>query len=201
VRQHDGGFKLADDPFGIFGEWFAQAAEREPSDPNAMTLATADATGRPAARTVLLKAWDRDGFVFYGNLGSRKGRHLGANAQAALLFYWKSLYRQIRIEGAVTPVSESQADAYFASRPRGSQLGAWASDQSQELASREVFEAKVSEAEARFQGPQIPRPEFWSGWRVTPDYFEFWQGQDFRMHDRLTFTKTETGWVPGRLYP
>ena len=182
-------------------EWFAAAVAKELSDPNAMTLATADASGRPAARTVLLKAWDQDGFVFYGNLGSRKGRHLAENAQAALLFYWKSLYRQIRIEGAVTPVSDAQADEYFASRPRASQLGAWASDQSRELASRELFEARVAEAEARFSGPTIPRPEFWSGWRVTPDYFEFWQGQDFRLHDRLTFAKTETGWVPGRLYP
>jgi pyridoxamine 5'-phosphate oxidase len=192
---------LADDPFEIFAEWFAAAAATEPSDPNAMTLATADASGRPAARTVLLKAWDQDGFVFYGNLGSRKGRHLAENAQAALLFYWKSQYRQIRIEGAVTPVSDAQADDYFASRPRGSQLGAWASDQSRELASRALFEARVAEAEARFSGPAIPRPEFWSGWRVTPDYFEFWQGQDFRLHDRLTFTRTETGWAPGRLYP
>ena len=192
---------MADDPFEIFAEWFAQAAAKEPSDANAMTVATADAGGRPAARTVLLKAWDRDGFVFYGNLGSRKGRHLAENAQAALLFYWKSLYRQIRIEGTVTPVSDAQADAYFASRPRGSQLGAWASDQSRELVSRELFAARVAEAEARFPGPTIPRPEFWSGWRVTPDYFEFWQGQDFRLHDRLTFTKTGTEWVPGRLYP
>jgi pyridoxamine 5'-phosphate oxidase len=194
-------FKLADDPFEIFGAWFAAAAETEPSDPNAMTLATADASGRPAARTVLLKAWDQDGFVFYGNLGSRKGRHLAENAQAALLFYWKTRYRQIRIEGAVTPVSAAQADEYFASRPRGSQLGAWASDQSSELASRGLFEERVAEVEARFAGGEIPRPEFWSGWRVTPDYFEFWQGQDFRLHDRLTFTRTEGGWAPGRLYP
>lgn len=194
-------FKLADDPFEIFAEWLAAAVAKEPCDPNAMTLATADASGRPAARTVLLKAWDQDGFVFYGNLGSRKGQHLAENAQAALLFYWKSLYRQIRIEGVVTPVSDAQADEYFSSRPRGSQLGAWASDQSRELASRELFEARVAEAETRFSGLQIPRPEFWSGWRVTPDYFEFWQGQGFRLHDRLTFTKTAAGWVPGRLYP
>ncbi|HVE23173.1 MAG TPA: pyridoxamine 5'-phosphate oxidase [Acidocella sp.] len=193
--------KLADDPFEIFAEWLAAAVAAEPSDPNAMTLATADASGRPAARTVLLKAWDRDGFVFYGNLGSRKGRNLADNGQAALLFYWKSLYRQIRIEGAVSPVSDAQADAYFASRPRGSQLGAWASDQSRELASRDLFEARVAEAERRFPGAEIPRPEFWSGWRVTPDYFEFWQGQEFRLHDRLTFTRTATGWAAGRLYP
>jgi pyridoxamine 5'-phosphate oxidase len=192
---------LVDDPFEIFGGWFSEAAATEPSDPNAMTLATADASGRPAARTVLLKAWDERGFVFYGNLGSRKGRNIAENAQAALLFFWKSLYRQIRIEGAVTPVSVAQADEYFASRPRGSQLGAWASDQSQELGSRALFEARVAEAEARFAGAKIPRPEFWSGWRVVPDYFEFWQGQDFRLHDRLTFTRAETGWVPGRLYP
>lgn len=194
-------WKLAEDPFEIFAEWLAAAVAAEPSDPNAMTLATADASGRPAARTVLLKAWDQDGFVFYGNLGSRKGRHLAENAQAALLFHWKSLHRQIRIEGTVSPVSDAQADEYFASRPRGSQLGAWASDQSRELASRDLFEARVAEAEQRFSGGEIPRPEFWSGWRVTPDYFEFWQGQEFRLHDRLTFTRTATGWAPGRLYP
>jgi len=194
-------FELADDPFEIFAEWFAAAVEKERSDPNAMTLATADSSGRPAARTVLLKAWDRDGFVFYGNLGSRKGRHLVENAQAALLFHWKSLHRQIRIEGAVSPVSKAQADEYFASRPRGSQIGAWASDQSRELASRDLFDEKVAEAETRFAGGEIPRPDFWSGWRVTPDYFEFWQGQVFRLHDRLTFTKTAAGWAPGRLYP
>ncbi len=199
--MNDGGFNLINDPFEIFGAWLAEAEAREPSDANAMTLATADATGRPAARTVLLKAWDERGFVFYGNLGSRKGRNIAENAQAALLFFWKSLYRQIRIEGVVTPVSAAQADEYFASRPRGSQLGAWASDQSRELVSREVFDTRVGEAEARFAGTDIPRPEFWSGWRIVPDYFEFWQGQDFRLHDRLTFTRAGTGWVPGRLYP
>ena len=171
---------MADDPFEIFGEWFAEAAESEPSDPNAMTLATADATGRPAARTVLLKAWDGGVSCSTAISARARGAQLGENAQAALLFYWKSLYRQIRIEGVVTPVSAAQADAYFASRPRGSQLGAWASDQSRELASREVFEAQVERGGGAVSGaPDIPRPEFWSGWRVDAGLFRVLAGPGF----------------------
>lgn len=192
---------MSEDPFKKFGEWFAAAEGSEPNDPNAMTVATVGADGRPAARILLLKSWDKTGFSFYGNLGSRKARNMQENSHVALLFHWKSLARQVRIEGTVTQVSDEQADAYFASRPRMSQLGAWASQQSRPLPSREVFESRVEEAETRFQGQPVPRPEFWSGWKLAPDYFEFWQGIDFRLHDRVTFTKTEAGWETGRLYP
>jgi pyridoxamine 5'-phosphate oxidase len=189
------------DPFLIFGDWLRAAEAGEPNDPNAMILATTAADGRPAARTVLLKAWDERGFVFYTNLDSRKSLEIKANPKAALLFFWKSLHRQIRIEGAVTPVSAEQADAYYASRPRGSRIGAWASAQSRPLPSRETFEAKLAAIEARFPGEDIPRPDFWSGWRVTPDYFEFWQDMQFRLHDRTVFTRTAGGWETGKLYP
>lgn len=187
--------------FSLFGTWFADAKQSEASDPNAMTLATVGANGRPAARTVLLKDWDEDGFVFYGNLGSRKAQDMQATPYVALLFHWKSLQRQIRIEGKVAPVEPAKADAYFASRPRASQLGAWASFQSQPLDSRAQFEARLSEMEARFAGHDVPRPAFWSGWRLVPDYFEFWQGVDFRLHDRLIFKLTPQGWESGHLYP
>jgi len=188
------------DPFVKFGDWLAQAGATEPNDPNAMILATAHA-GRPAARTVLLKAWDERGFVFYTNLESRKSSEIKHNPQVALLFYWKILHRQIRIEGAVTQVADAEADAYYATRPRGSRLGAWASAQSQPLDSRETFEARLAEAEARFPTDNIPRPAFWSGWRVTPDYFEFWQDMQYRLHDRLTYRRTDQGWETGKLYP
>lgn len=192
---------MSESPFKLFGTWFEDARQTEPSDPNAMTLATVGQNGRPAARTVLLKEWDEQGFVFYGNLGSRKARDIEAVGFVAVLFHWKSLQRQIRIEGAVTLVSESQADAYFATRPRLSQLGAWASQQSQPLPSRAAFDTRLHEAEARFEGQEVPRPPFWSGWRLVPDYFEFWQGMDFRHHDRKIFEKTSQGWETGLLYP
>jgi pyridoxamine 5'-phosphate oxidase len=189
------------DPFALFADWLKAAEAAEPVDPNAMTLATAAADGKPSARTVLLKAWDQRGFVFYTNLESRKSAEIGQNQRAALLFYWKSLNRQIRIEGAVTPVEAAQADSYYASRPRGSRIGAWASAQSRPLASREQFEEKLAEIEARFPGEDIPRPPFWSGWRVTPDYFEFWQGAEYRLHDRTTYRRRPAGWEIGKLYP
>lgn len=192
---------MSEDPFRQFGSWFDEAGRTEPSDPNAMTLTTIGEGGRPSARTVLLKSWDEQGFVFYGNLGSRKALEMKANPNVALLFHWKSLQRQIRIEGRTAIVSDAQADEYFASRPRISQLGAWASEQSRPLASRAVFEARLHEVEARFAGKDVPRPDFWSGWRLTPDYFEFWQGVDFRLHDRLVFKLQGTGWETGRLYP
>jgi pyridoxamine 5'-phosphate oxidase len=150
---------------------------------------------------VLLKAWDAEGFVFYTNLDSRKSAEIKANPNVALLFYWKTLHRQVRIEGAVSQVSDTQADAYYASRPRLSRIGAWASAQSRPLADRKTFEARVAEYEARFPGEDVPRPEFWSGWRVAPDYFEFWQDQQFRMHDRITYRRAGEGWETGRLYP
>jgi pyridoxamine 5'-phosphate oxidase len=189
------------EPFGTFAQWFAEAGTTEPNDPNAMILATATAAGKPAARTVLLKAWDERGFVFYTNLDSRKSQELKQNPNAALLFYWKILHRQIRIEGAISLVDDAQADAYYASRPRGSRIGAWASAQSRPLADRETFDRAIQETETRFPDDAIPRPPFWSGWRLTPDYFEFWQDQQYRLHDRLTYTRTNDGWVPGRLYP
>lgn len=192
---------MSKDPFKKFGEWFAAAEGAEPNDPNAMTVATVGENGRPAARILLMKAWDTSGFVFFGNLGSRKAHEMAANHHVALLFHWKSLTRQVRIEGTVTQVNGEEADAYFATRPRISQLGAWASEQSRPLASREAFESRLEEVEARFSGKPVPRPEFWSGWRLVPDYFEFWQGIDFRLHDRFTFTRTATGWETGRLYP
>ncbi|WP_298213691.1 pyridoxamine 5'-phosphate oxidase [Acidocella sp.] len=192
---------MSDDPFRQFGAWFAEAGRTEPSDPNAMTVATVGEGGRPAARTLLLKEWDAGGFVFYGNLASRKAREMAANPNVALLFYWKSVHRQIRIEGQVAPVPAAQADAYFATRPRLSQLGAWASEQSRPLASRAAFEARLREMEERFAGQPVPRPDFWSGWRLTPDYFEFWQGVDFRLHDRVIHRLTPQGWETGRLYP
>jgi pyridoxamine 5'-phosphate oxidase len=189
------------DPFGRFAQWFAEAETSEPNDPNAMILATATADGRPSARTVLLKAWDTDGFVFYTNLESRKSGELKQNPRAALLFYWKILHRQVRIEGSISLVDNTQADAYFASRPRGSRIGAWTSAQSRPLADRETFERELAEVEARFPGEEIPRPAFWSGWRLVPDYFEFWQDQRFRLHDREIYERAGESWREGRLYP
>jgi len=189
------------EPFVKFAQWFAEAEESEPNDPNAMILATATAAGKPSARTVLLKAWDERGFVFYTNLESRKSAEIKENPNAALLFHWKSRRRQIRIEGQVALVEDTQADAYYATRPRGSRLGAWASAQSRPLKDRETFEQDLAKVEARFPDETIPRPPFWSGWRLRPDHFEFWQDQQYRLHDRLTFARTTTGWLPGRLYP
>jgi pyridoxamine 5'-phosphate oxidase len=189
------------EPFEKFAQWFAEAEDSEPNDPNAMILATATASGKPSARTVLLKAWDERGFVFYTNLESRKSAEIKENPNAALLFHWKSLRRQIRIEGQVALVEDSQADEYYATRPRGSRLGAWASAQSRPLQDRETFERELAAVEAKFPGEDIPRPPFWSGWRLTPDHFEFWQDQQYRLHDRLTYARTTNGWLPGRLYP
>jgi len=190
-----------EDPFALFNAWLKEAEGAEPNDPNAMILATATTDGRPSARAVLLKEWDERGFVFYTNLESRKSEEIRANPNAALLFYWKTLHRQVRIEGAVSLVADEQADAYYASRPRLSRIGAWASAQSRPLADRETFETRVAEYEAKFPGENVPRPSFWSGWRVTPAYFEFWQDQQFRMHDRMTYRAAGAGWETGRLYP
>ncbi len=189
------------DPFVTFRDWLTEASATEPNDPNAMILATASSTGRPAARTVLLKAWDHDGFVFYTNLESRKSQELRENPQAALLFYWKTLHRQVRIEGPISLVSDKQADEYYASRPRISRIGAWASAQSRPLPDRKVFDDKITELEAKYPGDQIPRPPFWSGWRVTPEYFEFWQDVQFRLHDRTTYSREGNDWIRGKLYP
>lgn len=191
----------ATDPFELFGSWLAAAEAAEPSDANAMALATATPDGMPAVRVVLLKGHDRGGFVFYTNLESAKGRDLAANPRAELCFHWKSLKRQVRIAGAVGPVGEAEADAYFASRPRASRIGAWASRQSRPLDRRETFDARIAELDARFPGEAVPRPEFWSGFRLVPERFEFWQDRAFRLHDRILFTAAGSGWARGRLYP
>jgi len=192
---------MENDPFTKFGAWFGEAEANEPNDPNGMALTTVSAAGRPATRMVLLKGWDERGFVFYTNLESRKADEIRANKQVAILFHWKSLRRQIRIEGAVSPVTAAEADAYFASRRRVSKLGAWASDQSRPLPSRAIFESRVAEMEKRFPGEDVPRPPNWAGWRVTPDYFEFWQDREFRLHERIIFTRAGEGWETGMLYP
>ena len=192
---------MASDPHKLFEEWFAEARLAEPNDPNAMALATADAAGRPSVRMVLLKGHDERGFVFYTNLDSRKGGELAANPQAALLFHWKSLRRQVRIEGSVEAVEEAEADAYFATRSRDSQLGAWASDQSRPLDRRETFEARYQQMLARFEGGDVPRPPRWSGFRVAPERVEFWSDRAHRLHERRLFTKADGGWREGLLYP
>jgi pyridoxamine 5'-phosphate oxidase len=188
------------DPFVMFEAWFAEAKASEPNDPNAMTLATATPDGRPSARAVLLKGHDERGFVFYTNVQSRKGEELAANPHAALLFHWKSLRRQVRIEGPIEPVTEEEADAYFHSRARVSRLGALASDQSRPMPSRAAFEARVAELDAAHPD-QIPRPLHWSGTRVVPTAIEFWQDMPFRLHDRLVYSRAGTGWTVARLYP
>jgi len=189
------------DPFDIFETWFAEALETELNDSNAMTIATADASGQPSARMVLLRGHDRTGFVFYTNQESRKAQALAENGKAAILFHWKSLRRQIRIEGVLLTVSDETADAYFATRSRDSQLGAWASDQSCPLDSRETFEARFAETQARFEGRDVPRPPHWSGYRLTPQRFEFWQDREHRLHERTIFLRDDDHWTKGMLYP
>jgi pyridoxamine 5'-phosphate oxidase len=189
------------DPIALFEAWLAEATQTEANDPNAMTLATCTPEGRPSARMVLLKGIDARGFVFYTNVESRKGVELAVNSQAALLFHWKTRRRQVRVEGVVEAVSAAEADAYFASRPRVSRLGAWASDQSRPLPARTELERRVAELELRYPDEVIPRPPCWSGYRVAPDYLEFWQDMPFRLHDRRTYTKVGTAWTTGALYP
>lgn len=193
---------MADDPHAIFEEWLAEARLSEPNDPTAMALATADAAGRPSCRMVLMKGHDERGFVFYTNMDSRKGGELAANPRAALLFHWKSLRRQVRIEGPVEPVSDAEADAYFATRSRDSQLGAWASEQSRPLDARATFEARYEAMRRRFEGKDVPRPTRWSGWRVVPERIELWNDRAHRLHERRLFTKLDGGgWTEGLLFP
>ena len=192
---------MATDPFALFDEWFEAARASEPNDPEAMALATADAHGRPAVRMVLLKGHGPDGFVFYTNDHSAKGGQLGANPLAALLFHWKSLRRQVRIEGRVERVSDAQADAYFATRARDSQLGAWASDQSRPLDARATFERRFDEMKQRFEGREVPRPPHWGGYRLVPERIEYWSDRPNRLHERRLFTREPGGWSEGLLYP
>ncbi|MGB3867041.1 MAG: pyridoxamine 5'-phosphate oxidase [Xanthobacteraceae bacterium] len=198
-----GDFTTAENPFGLFAEWLAEAEKTEPNDPNAMALATADPDGLPDVRMVLMKGYDADGFVFYSHLASQKGRELAGNPKAALLFHWKSLRRQVRIRGPVTRVSDAEADAYFATRPKQAQIGAWASRQSQPLESRFAFEQAIAKVAAKHIVGAVPRPPGWSGWRVTPLRIEFWHDRPFRLHDRIEFRRDtpDMAWTRTRMYP
>lgn len=191
------------DPLELFANWLAEAHAREVNDPEAMSLATVGESGMPSSRMVLLKEYGPHGFVWYTNTGSRKGGQLAHNAKAALLFHWKSLRRQIRLEGVVSAVSAEEADAYFSSRPRMAQIGAWASQQSRPLASREALQQAVADMEKRFEGQGIPRPASWSGYRLQPLYVEFWQEQPFRLHDRVVYLRNNPSqpWTHDRRFP
>jgi pyridoxamine 5'-phosphate oxidase len=196
-------FTEATDPFVLFESWFADATQSEPNDPNAMTLATVDEEGMPDARIVLLKGWDRNGFVFYTNTQSVKGQELTARPVAALVFHWKSLLRQVRVRGTASPVSAEEADSYYQSRPRDSRIGAWASQQSRPLGSRVELDNAVSNVEARFGQGDVQRPPHWSGFRITPLTIEFWHDRPFRLHDRIVFKRSSATaeFSKQRLYP
>ena len=202
-RLTGGDFTAADEPFRLFAGWFAEAKRAEPVNPDAMALATVDAGGLPNARMVLLKGFDERGFVFYTNLGSVKAHELDGAPQAALTFYWKTLQRQVRARGAVEAVSAQEADAYFASRSRMAQIGAWASKQSAALESRMAFEKAIARYAAKFAVGTVPRPHFWSGYRVAPIEIEFWQERLYRLHDRIVFRRADlkAPWTKTRLYP
>src|SRR5215471_8643548 len=198
-----GDFTESAEPFALFAEWFAEACRSEPNDPNAMALSTVDPDGLPDARMVLMKGYDTDGFVFYSHVASAKGRELAANPKAALLFHWKSLRRQVRIRGLVSPVTDAEADAYFATRAKQAQIGAWASKQSQPLESRFAFEQAIARVAAKYVISEVPRPPGWSGWRIAPLQIEFWHDRPFRLHDRIAFTRPNATatWLKTRLYP
>ncbi len=198
-----GDFTAADEPFGLFAAWLGEATTAEPRDPTAMTLATVDADGLPNARMVLLKGVDERGFVFYTNIDSQKGRELDVHPKAALVFHWKSLNRQVRVRGTVERVTAAEADAYFATRPKQAQIGAWASKQSAPLESRLAFEKAVALYGAKYALGTVPRPPNWSGYRIIPLRIEFWHDRPFRLHDRIEFVRTDPGapWSKTRLYP
>jgi pyridoxamine 5'-phosphate oxidase len=192
---------MATDPFQLFDEWFSEARASEPNEPEAMAVATTGEDRRPSVRMVLLKAHGPEGFTFYTHEQSAKGQDLAENPQAALLFHWKTLCRQIRIEGSVERVSAAEADAYFASRARDSQLGAWASDQSRPLDGRETFERRFEEAKQKFEGQEVPRPATWGGYRLIPERIEFWTAREHRLHERRLFIRDGGEWSEGLLYP
>ncbi|HVL78535.1 MAG TPA: pyridoxamine 5'-phosphate oxidase [Sphingomicrobium sp.] len=192
---------MSADPFALFAQWYAEARAGEPNDPDAMAVATADGRGRPSVRMCLLKAHGAQGFTFYTNAESRKGGELAANPNAALLFHWKSLRRQVRIEGMVEAVPAEEADAYFKSRPRDAQIGAWASDQSRPLENRSALEARIAELSREYDGKPVPRPPHWNGYRIVPSIMEFWSDRPFRLHERRLFTRVGASWSEGLLYP
>lgn len=197
-----GDFTESLEPFRLFGEWLQDATKSEINDPNGVALATVDEDGMPDIRMVLLKGFDEQGFVFYTNFESAKGREILSSMKAAMCFHWKSLRRQVRVRGPVEVVSDAEADAYFATRPRGSRIGAWASKQSRPLESRFALEKAVAEYTAKYAIGEIPRPKHWSGFRIVPEQIEFWHDRPFRLHDRMMFTRSDAGgWEKERLYP
>lgn len=196
-----GDFTQENEPYSLFGAWLRDAEASEPNDPNALALATVDADGMPNVRMVLLKSFDHDGFVFFTNYESRKGRELLGQKKAALVFHWKSLRRQVRVRGAIETVSDAEADAYFETRARGSRIGAWASKQSRPLESRFALEKAVAEYTVKFGLGHIPRPAYWSGFRLKPISIEFWHDRPFRLHDRMEFVRKGEGWEKVRMYP
>jgi pyridoxamine 5'-phosphate oxidase len=199
----DGGITPRDDPFALFQAWLKEAEGAEPNDPNAMALATADADGMPNVRMVLLKGVDANGFVFYSNAESVKGSELAANPRAAINFHWKSLRKAVRAQGSIAQVSAAEADAYFATRPKDSQIGAWASPQSRVMEGRFVFEKAIAEYAVKFGLTKVPRPPYWTGWRLTPLRIEFWRDRPFRLHDRLVYVRgtAQSSWTTERLFP